>query len=88
MSSSTSTPTSTPIGSNQLETGVSGSATGDHQQTSQGPPPSIDLELGEKEVNEGSTSPNKDGLTSAVWAYFKRENINGVWKAICKYCKK
>ena len=27
-------------------------------------------------------------LTSVVWNHFKREKIDGEWKAICNYCRK
>jgi hypothetical protein len=37
---------------------------------------------------EPSVSPNKKGLKSDVWPHFRREQINGVWKAICKACDK
>ncbi|PIN13943.1 hypothetical protein CDL12_13437 [Handroanthus impetiginosus] len=34
--------------------------------------------------NEGGSSKRK--LTLVVWNHFKREKIDGKWKAICKYC--
>ncbi|RYR67834.1 hypothetical protein Ahy_A03g014278 [Arachis hypogaea] len=33
-------------------------------------------------------SPNKKGLTSEAWKHFRRERIDGKWKAICKYCER
>jgi hypothetical protein len=39
-------------------------------------------------VREPSVSPNKRGLKSIYWRDYKRQKINGVFKAICKYCDK
>ncbi|WOL10824.1 zinc finger BED domain-containing protein RICESLEEPER 3-like [Canna indica] len=35
-----------------------------------------------------SDSSIKKKFTSPMWAHFKREKIDGVWKAICVYCNK
>jgi hypothetical protein len=39
-------------------------------------------------VREPSVSPNKRGLKSDVWSHYKRQKIDGVFKAICKDYKK
>ncbi|RYR62718.1 hypothetical protein Ahy_A04g020447 [Arachis hypogaea] len=53
-------------------------------------------EEGQEETQEGGqevsqevqNSPNKKGLTSEAWKHFRREKIDGKWKAICKYCER
>ncbi|RYR53359.1 hypothetical protein Ahy_A06g028427 [Arachis hypogaea] len=53
-------------------------------------------EEGQEETQEGGqevsqevqNSPNKKGLTSEAWKHFRRERIDGKWKAICKYCER
>ncbi|RYR37766.1 hypothetical protein Ahy_A09g042654 [Arachis hypogaea] len=53
-------------------------------------------EVGQEETQEGGqevsqsvqNSPNKKGLTSEAWKHFRREQIDGKWKAICKYCER
>ncbi|WOL10537.1 zinc finger BED domain-containing protein RICESLEEPER 1-like [Canna indica] len=37
---------------------------------------------------DDSDSSTKKKFTSPMWAHFKREKIDGVWKAICIYCNK
>ncbi|WOL11353.1 zinc finger BED domain-containing protein RICESLEEPER 2-like [Canna indica] len=37
---------------------------------------------------DDSDSSTKKKITSPMWAHFKREKIDGVWKAICIYCNK
>jgi len=39
-------------------------------------------------IREPSVSPNKRGLKSDVWSHYKRQKIDGVFKAICKDYKK
>ncbi|RYR26569.1 uncharacterized protein LOC107627550 [Arachis ipaensis] len=44
---------------------------------------------GGQEVSQSvQNTPNKKGLTSEAWKHFRMEQINGKWKAICKYCKR
>ncbi|RYR27061.1 hypothetical protein Ahy_B02g061391 [Arachis hypogaea] len=44
---------------------------------------------GGQEINQSvQNSPNKKGLTSEAWKHFRREQIDGKWKAICKYCER
>ncbi|RYR38337.1 hypothetical protein Ahy_A09g043369 [Arachis hypogaea] len=51
--------------------------------------PTQDDEEGGQEVSqEVQNSPNKKGLTSEAWKHFRRENIDGKWKEICKYCER
>ncbi|RYQ87722.1 hypothetical protein Ahy_B09g095259 [Arachis hypogaea] len=53
-------------------------------------------EEGQEETQEGGqevsqevqNSPNKKELTSEAWKHFRREKIDGKWKAICKYCER
>ncbi|XP_052107451.1 zinc finger BED domain-containing protein RICESLEEPER 2-like [Arachis duranensis] len=53
-------------------------------------------EEGQEETQEGGqevsqsvqNSSNKKGLTSEDWKHFRREQIDGKWKAICKYCER
>ncbi|MED6222411.1 hypothetical protein PIB30_064222 [Stylosanthes scabra] len=42
---------------------------------------------GSQTIQSVQCSPNKKGLTSGAWKHFRREQIDGKWKAICKYCK-
>ncbi|RYR06773.1 hypothetical protein Ahy_B05g074089 [Arachis hypogaea] len=43
---------------------------------------------GKKLAQSVQNSPNKKGLTSKAWKYFRREQIDEKWKAICKYCER
>ncbi|GKV23508.1 hypothetical protein SLEP1_g33221 [Rubroshorea leprosula] len=49
------------------------------------PPIVIEEEEG---VNENEKVGHKRALTSKAWESFKRQKVNGTWKAICIYCSK
>jgi hypothetical protein len=58
-------------------------------QEVQSTPNEINIENQDPEAPvEPTTSPNKRGLKSDAWPYFKRQKIGGIWKAICKSCDK
>ncbi|RYR45974.1 hypothetical protein Ahy_A07g031743 [Arachis hypogaea] len=62
-----------------IEAHIQGTQEEGHEETQEG---------GQEVSQEVQNSPNKKELTFEAWKHFRREKIDGKWKAICKYCER